>query len=168
METELIAAKLKYDQARERQANEERRKTITRLRSVRAELKDMRKQFDELTAEIARADAELERWRRHNDVILTQLADCERRKPLVADFLPDDPEVIAWRSQYDALRAAHAEHLALRLQMLNPEVPRQTAFDLREKLIAAAFAEQNLVNALNGTLPSLASGPHGGVFAPGS
>ena len=94
---------------------------------------------------------------------LEAIALREAQKPAGADYLPADPDVVAWSEGCATLRA-RLERLRLkRVALPNLELLRIEGVTLAQRVQALQFSESNILNALEGTL---AQSSVGGVFAP--
>jgi hypothetical protein len=85
--------------------------------------------------------------------VLEQLRDSERARPVVADYLPDDPEVVQWLKAHKALEAKRDRLMAERDRLPDPDLTIIEANKYRGAtgiIVQLEFAEQNLIRAIEG------------------
>jgi chromosome segregation ATPase len=145
------------------EAADERQQLVDQLRAVRQDLQTKRRQFPKIKASFTAKSQDVDNARgainRADDAISDSLAE----RPRVADVLPDDEEVVAWRKEHTRLEARRAE-LVTELQALpDPEPSREEAVQLNHDIIRLEFSEQNLMRRLDGGGFAVAGGVVSGV-----
>jgi chromosome segregation ATPase len=78
------------------------------------------------------------------------LRESERQRPEVAEFLPEDPEVVRWRKAHEALKAQCERRIAERDALPDPDRLRPEAAEVGSSILNLKLAEQNLIRALRG------------------
>jgi chromosome segregation ATPase len=129
--------------------------TRTELRQIRQEFAGGKAQFH--SEEDDRARAQLKVTRAHN-AMNARWAD----RPACADYLPADPDVIRWRESYEALDRKFGDLVEARDALPDPERLRNPLLQLNATIQRLEYAEQNLLQSLQGTLGQVRFA--GGVF----
>ncbi len=150
-------------QAEAAQAKERRVQLIDQLKTTRAELRTQQKALEKIRGQVFNGQADLDNVRREIGVVAEALSMFEGQRPSVAGYLPEDPEVLAWRDKCATLEAELERLRAKRVALPNIELLRAEGVNLAQRVQALQFSESNILNALDGTL---AQSPVGGVFAP--
>ena len=113
--------------------------------------------------QIDKGQNDLDNIREEIGILSNALAMFEAQKPDAADYLPEDPEVVAWRNKCATLEAELERLRSKRVALPNIELLRAEGVNLAQHVQALRYAEANILKALDGTL---AQSPVGGVFAP--
>jgi hypothetical protein len=152
-QAELQRAQQELDRAQQQADRARRTQLVAELAEVRAKLRKARTEHDALVARIHPAR---ERLNNQNGRIMTameQIADSEKERPACADYLPDDPEVVAWRKQHAALKV-RADNLILeRNRMPDPNDITSEANRYEGPaglIVVLMYTEQNLMRMLEG------------------
>jgi hypothetical protein len=160
---DVVIARAALHQAEAAARDEQRKELLAKLAAVRAEKAKAYLDYQRLAGQIkqeregrASMQGQIERVR---DMIGQAWAD----RPTVADFLPDDPEVVAWRRQYESLERerdkliarVNAAHETPALELVRYNDP---AVGLIPRL---EHAEANLLAALD---PHARKWTEGGVY----
>lgn len=159
----IAEARAALSQAEAAQAKERRTALAADLAAVRSELRTARKTFDKLSKEVMEGQANLDNVRGNIIAVSDALSRLQTVKPACADLLPDDEEVVEWRTHCATLETRLEQLRAKRLALPNTEALRIDGVNLRQRIQQLEFAENNLLNELSGTL---AQNRVGGVLAP--
>jgi hypothetical protein len=131
-------------------AAERKATLVAQLKTIRAELLSCTRELAKREQPILKAQADLDAIRGALVNYDAQLGSLE--KPAVADYLPDDPEVQAWRKQSDAIVAEMTRLRGLRSDMPGVERMRAEAVQLQNTVNALQHQENGLLNTLNNSL----------------
>jgi hypothetical protein len=149
----LELAQQELDQAQEVADNERRHQLVTQLGEVRAELRQARARHQELMARSHKEREARDNAQAKVAQVLEQLAESERTRPAVADYLPEDVEVVAWREIHEALEAKRGRLIAQRDKLPDPDLALIEAnryagpFGM---IATLEFAESNILRQLEG------------------
>jgi hypothetical protein len=99
----MMIAHATINRAKQKPREERDRELAGELQKVRADLKEARATYLRLTGQIkqqseARAQIQVEINR-----LIDAISQSWTGRPRVADILPDDPEVVAWRARHQSL-----------------------------------------------------------------
>jgi hypothetical protein len=144
---------------------ERHQKLVSQLAAVREELRVKGAELEQMQQKILQSQADDENVYHSILVVLDAIGTSSANRPAVADYLAADPEVVAWQQKHDALVAEHARLLSERRALYPVELLRSEGLQLRDRVQSLIYAEQNLLNALDG---SVGRGFVGGVVAPGT
>jgi len=150
---EVAILEFELKQAREAQKATQRAQNVERLKSVRANLAEMRAHFDTLATEIRTIEARRGELNGKVESAQLRLSAPAERRPSVADIpeLCDDPGVVEWRSAFDKAKA-EVDSLIAERNACHVGDRRVRTAELARDIDGLLFAERNLMNALNGTL----------------
>jgi hypothetical protein len=138
--------------AEEQAAEERRRQLLGQLDQARKDLRRMRSRHQALATRIQQQRSERHEGLRQLRILDQQLADSWSARPRVADYLPDDEDVIAWEEQHHAIEEKRAALLAA---LPNPD--QGADFDeacsyegATGKIATLEFTVENLLRQLDG------------------
>lgn len=141
------------------QKRDERASLKEQLADTRQKLRLARAEHSRLAAQIiAQQDARLDAHKKILD-LLEKIGDHSHSRPACADFLPFDPEVVAWEQHHAKLVAARERVTA----EMPAEPDRRRASLLQNDIVQLQFAEGHCIEKLRGGLGKI---PSGGIFAP--
>ncbi len=149
--------------AEEAQRAERKAALVAQLKSTRSELRTQQQALEKLRRQVFKGQADLDNVQREQQLYLNALGVNAQRKPDVADLIPDDPEVMAWRMRENDLEANLARLRAQRSALPNLELLRADGVRLAQQVQALQYAESNILNTLTS---DIGEGRKGGVFAP--
>lgn len=130
---------------KQREADRDKLAAIqTQLRSARVEYARLRKAIRAEDTHRARAQAEVSKI---SERIAEHLADC----PEIAEFLPDDVEVVAWQKRQDELTAAYDAAVLRRNSLPRTDRAHAAGFEGDNGVIAQLqYRERNVLAKLRG------------------
>lgn len=143
------------------EAADERQQLVDQLRAVRQDLQTKRRQFPKIKASFTAKSQDVDNARGAILRANADISDSLAERPRVADVLPDDPEVVAWRRRHTRLEAKRDELVAELKALPDPEPDRELAVQLNHDIIRLEYSEQNLMRRLDGGGFS----PNGGVIS---
>jgi DNA repair exonuclease SbcCD ATPase subunit len=150
----------------QREEQQQRREDlIQQLTAVRAELRTAEDRYKQLHAQIHKEREDKANAQSHVEAAAEAVRDSWLGRPKIAEYLPDDPEVVAWRTQHQALERRHEERIAKRNALPDPQRDLGEAISYEGpmgRIATLRFSQQNLVNALEGR--SGITRIEGGVF----
>ena len=159
----VTLAELALKNAKERAEATKRADDVKQLKAVRAELRTKRAAFDKLAKRIMQGQEDLNAVYANQTAVIAALGRLQDAKPEIADFLPNEPEVLEWKDNVRILTGRLEKLKAARLALPNVELLRIEAVQLRERIQQLQYAESNCLHRLDGTV---ATTRPGGVFAP--
>ncbi len=142
-----------------------RGENLARLKTTRAELRKARSDYARLAKQIKLEDQARDAYTRSIQALQIAIGESLSRRPLVAQFLPDDEDVVVWRQRHDTLTTELNRQMELRAAV--PTTPRIEAIQFEGPFGIIAQLERtelNLVNALSGSLGMLTEGGITSVF----
>ena len=145
------------------EAADERQRLTEQVQLVRDELRTKRKQFPKIKASFTAKSQDVDNARAAIIHANADISDSLAERPRVADVLPDDEEVVAWRKEHTRLEAKRAELVAELQALPDPEPSREEAVQLNHDIIRLEFSEQNLMRRLDGGGFAVAGGVVSGV-----
>ncbi len=152
-EQKIIALQHEIRQAQAEAERARRVELVEKLKATRAELKQAYADYRRLARQIKDEDAARDAHTRMIVAFENAISEHLREKPLVADILEDDEDVIVWRKRFIELTDARNRQMAHRAAV--PMTPRQSAIEFEGdfgKIALLQRAEVNLVNAISGTI----------------
>jgi hypothetical protein len=126
---------------------------VNELAKVRAELRQARSTHAGLVSRIHPARERWQNQQRRINSALEAIADSEHARPACADWLPDDPEVVAWKKNHAALKIKCDRLIQQRDKMedANDITSEANKYEGFTGIIAQlTFAEANIVRMLEG------------------
>jgi hypothetical protein len=99
----VITARAALQSAEEQQHEERQKELLRELEKVRAEKQVATARHNELAAAIKQSREQVGQLRSELKRAIEHVNEGIDRRPRVADYLPNDPEVLAWRRQQEAL-----------------------------------------------------------------
>jgi DNA repair exonuclease SbcCD ATPase subunit len=152
-QAELARAQQELDRAQQ-QADRARHIQLTaELARVRSELRQAREDHDALAARIHPARERLNNQNGRIHTAMEQIAGSEKARPACADWLPDDPEVVAWTKQHAALKVKADRLILERNKMPDPNDITSEANRYEGPaglIVVLMYTEQNLMRMLEG------------------
>ena len=145
------------------QREERRKQLITKLAETREALRLESAALDKMRADVLALQAIYDGNRRSLELLDDLLGLHQQARPAVAEYLPADPQVVAWSSKERDLRAERARVLNQRLGLPNLALMRLDGAQLAKRVQELMFGEGAILNELEGMAGQF---PPGGVFAP--
>lgn len=159
---------LAEQQLREAQAEEAERARDTlrkQLADIRARLREAQADYSSLSKRIHAGERGVALIQAQIDELTGELTTSMKRRPEVADALPNDPEAADWRREHTRLEAARDKLIVKRLKLQATIPPRMQAAKYEGELGRIArleLSQHNLVRKLNGE--SIGQSWQGGVY----
>jgi len=147
--------------ARQEAAAEQRNQLISQLTEARERLRTTREQYAIVRNRVKSERAARAKIQGEIDGVLFAISESWSARPPCADFLPNDAEVVEWRTHHDAL-----EEERTRLIQQRDELPQthRSQYDFYEGgtglLAQLEYREKSLLAALNG----IPASPVGGIY----
>jgi len=153
MNNALEASKAEVARLEAEAAAEERQRLIGELASVREQHRAGLEHYRKLAAQIkAERAARASTWAKVANVN-EAIREWMNKRPAVADFLPDDPEVKNWSRRHAELEQLRAEALAAHNELPDPErniIEAASYEGFTSKIAALEFSESNVLRRLEG------------------
>jgi hypothetical protein len=152
-QTLVEEARAQLARAEEAVNAERRTELIGKLAAVRAEIREGRARYGKLRLKIHAQRQDRGNAQEKINSVLRELADSEAARPAVADFLPEDPDVVRWRKHHEALQAKRIRLIGQRDALPDPDsngdVTEAAAYEGPQgKIAALEFSEANILRML--------------------
>lgn len=157
----VIEARTQLAQAEADARKERRTKLIEDLRTVRSELKAKRKTYAQLERKVLEGQAALDSIYSSQMAVIDARGRLQTVRPEIADFLPNDPEVLEWNDNIRILDERLVKLREARSKLPNVQLLRAEAMRTHDAIMQLEWREGNILNELNN---SLAKNRVGGVF----
>jgi hypothetical protein len=147
----VLAARALIARADEEERNQRRADLIRQLAQVRTEHRAATVRYRSLSAQIKAGRQSLAQAQLKVQAAFHALDEHSAARPSVADYLPDDPDVLRWTEAHAALEGKCDELILLRDALPDPDrdLAEACAFEGAYGTIAVLeFSESNLVRAL--------------------
>lgn len=147
----VLEARALLARAEQEEHDERRAELVRQLTAVRNEHREAMARYRTLSTQIKR-----ERETRGNAqakvlAALDALDEHFRERPSVADYLVDDPDVVAWREAHEALERKRDGLILLRDKLPDPDRDLKEACSYEGaygRIATLEYAEHNLLHAL--------------------
>jgi hypothetical protein len=144
---------------------EEQEKVKKQLARVRGEIRKAHSDYERLRREIKSGEIQVAVQQSHVEGLTNRISDHMQARPACAEFLPDDPEVVAWQIKYNDLIQRREQAIARR-NVLQAEIPNKLAAARYEGnfgvIAILQRTENNLVRRLRNE--PIGQGWQGGVY----
>jgi hypothetical protein len=157
----VVEARALLAAAEAAQRDAHRAELIEQLRKVRAALLSESHNLEQMSQKVMKAQADLDNTRNQILVVVEAIGISAQQRPAIVEYLPGDPEAVAWSSKHSALEQEHARLLAVRRALPDVERMRIDGVNLAKRVQELMYAESSLLHQLDG---SLAQWPVGGTF----
>lgn len=153
--TNIETLRAELERAEQEEAEELQRQRIAKLAEARAELRRARARYQELNVSIKADRAARAEVQGRTNHVAVRLNEHLRQRPAVADYLPEDPEVVAWRKERTELQQERERLIAERDALPDPEASEYfkeaCSYEGPFGIIATLeFTVQNLLHQLEG------------------
>ena len=144
----VIEAEQRLNAAKQAVEQQRRPALIERLTVVRAELQEAAPKLAKMKSDIFALQAASDNLHKSLGYALEYVSDWLAAKPAVAEFLPTDPESIAWQAELER-RQANVDAIKEKIRGLSNLMPlRIEGVELTQRVQGLHFEENNLLNAL--------------------
>ncbi len=150
------------------QTTQQRAELIQKLSTVRAEHRQAQARYEELATSIKTRRKERAEWQQKINQVVTRIQESWHVRPEVAEYLPDDPEVMEWQRKHTILEQERATLIQNRDQIPDPEgdVKEAGAFEgVHGSLAQLEFTERNILAQLDPKLKPTNRITGGGVIS---
>lgn len=159
---EVFQAQAALDAAKQRQQEEQRQHDTDKLANIRSDKREKRAELHKIEGSHKRNSERLAHVQNKLNQVLLKIDQSWRDRPAVADIpLLHDPEVIAWKRDHKRLEDERDKLIEQRNSV--PQVDLLAAVRLAEEIRRLEYAEQNLLDKLNGSLGKVPASSIGGV-----
>lgn len=123
---------------------------IKLLATVRAELVEHQTFYETNLPRFHAQRENYENARLHIRVALEAVGESQRQMPAVAQYLPDDAQVVRWKTRHDALLARLTEAQTAFASLPDPDVLRRELAQVGNQITQLTYSVDNLVAKLEG------------------